>query len=48
MNTQASPKSKLWKDCVWAFLVGGVICLLGEVLRKSYAAGGMTLGDAGR
>lgn len=47
MNTQASPKSKLWKDCVWAFLVGGAICLLGEVLRKSYAAGGVTLGDAG-
>ena len=47
MNTQASPKSKLWKDCVWAFLVGGAICLLGEVLRKSYAAGGMTRGDAG-
>ena len=46
MNTQASPKSKLLKDCVWAFLVGGAICLLGQVLSNSYAAAGFTLTDA--
>lgn len=47
MSTQASPKSKLLQDCAWAFVVGGAICLLGEVLRQAYAAAGMTLSDAG-
>ncbi len=27
-------------DCLWAFGVGGGICLLGEVLRQSYLAMG--------
>lgn len=43
---KASPNSPLWKDCVWAFFVGGAICLLGEVLRKAYAYYGFTLSDA--
>ena len=31
---RASPPSPLGKDCLWAFFVGGGICLLGEVLRQ--------------
>ena len=31
-----SPPSRLGADCLWAFLVGGGICLLGEVLRCRY------------
>ncbi len=27
------PRSPLGSDCLWAFCVGGGICLLGEVLR---------------
>ena len=43
---QASPGSALGRDCAWAFGTGGSICLLGEVLRQSYAACGFTLSDA--
>ena len=38
---RASPPSPLGKDCLWAFLVGGGICLLGEVLRQWYLAKGL-------
>ena len=34
------PKSPLGTDCLWAFGVGGGICLLGEVLRQWYLAMG--------
>ena len=37
---RASPPSPLGKDCLWAFGVGGGICLLGEVLRQRYLAMG--------
>ena len=38
MVKAASPPSPLWKDCLWAFFVGGAICLLGEGLRQAYLA----------
>ena len=44
---EASPSSPAWKDGLWAFFVGGAICLLGEGLRQAYAAWGLTLTDAG-
>ena len=47
MYKAASPPSPLVKDCLWAFFVGGAICLLGEGLRTLYAAAGFTLTDAG-
>ena len=34
MTKRASPPSPVWKDCLWAFLVGGAICCLGEGLRQ--------------
>lgn len=46
LSKQARPKSKLLQDCLWAFGVGGAICLLGEILRQSYLAKGFTLTDA--
>ncbi len=46
MVKKASPPSPVLKDCLWAFFVGGAICLLGEILQTIYAALGMTLGDA--
>lgn len=36
--TAHAPKSPIVKDCVWAFLVGGSICTLGEGLNHLYAA----------
>ena len=38
---RASPPSPLGKDCLWAFGVGGSICLLGEVLRQGFLVRGM-------
>ena len=47
MVRRASPPSPVVQDCLWAFFVGGAICLLGEGLRMLYAALGFTLTDAG-
>lgn len=36
MIRRASPPSPALQDCLWAFFVGGAICLLGEGLRTLY------------
>ncbi len=36
MVRRAAPRSPVLKDCLWAFFVGGTICLLGEGLRNLY------------
>lgn len=36
MVGRTAPPSPAWKDCLWAFFVGGAICLLGEALRTFY------------
>lgn len=36
MVRHAMPHSPVLKDCLWAFLVGGGICLAGEMLRQTY------------
>ena len=46
LSRQVSPKSKLWTDCLWAFFVGGTICLIGEGLRTFYQTRGFILTDA--
>ena len=49
-NEYVSGKAKpspLWKDCVWAFCVGGLICVLGQILRNLYQGLGMAEEDAG-
>ena len=46
MVREASPRSPLLKDCIWAFCVGGSICLLGEILNTLYCRAGFTLSDA--
>ena len=40
-----SPKSPIWKDCLWAFLVGGIICTIGQAImnRLLKAAGHQVL-----
>ena len=38
---QVGPRSPLGSDCLWAFCVGGGICLLGEVLRGWYLGMGL-------
>lgn len=44
---RASPNSNLPADCLWAFCVGGAICLLGEALRQWYLSLGFAKEDAG-
>ncbi len=38
---RVGPPSPLGRDCLWAFGVGGGICLLGEVLRGWYLTMGL-------
>ena len=40
-------KSPVGKDCLLAFLVGGSICLLGQVIRNGWLAAGLPQEDAG-
>ncbi len=42
-----SPKSPIYKDCALAFLVGGLICALGQVFLNLYTAWGLDKTDAG-
>lgn len=41
-----SPNSPMWKDCIWAFVVGGLICTLGQLIMNGYLALGMVKDNA--
>lgn len=43
---ESSPKSPVVKDCIFAFLIGGGICLFGEILRQLYIYLGATQDNA--
>ncbi len=43
---ELSPKSPIWKDCLWAFIVGGLICTLGQALCNFYLWTGLEKKDA--
>ena len=38
---ELSPRSPVWKDCLWAFCVGGGICTLGQVFINWYSSLGL-------
>lgn len=42
-----SPKSPIWKDCLNAFWIGGVICALGQGILNGYQALGLDKEAAG-
>ena len=47
MVKNVSPKSKIVKDCFGAFLVGGIICTIGQALTDTYQyAVGLSIKDA--
>ena len=46
MVKKASPNSQLTKNCIWAFVVGGSICLLGEILYDFYRRAYFITSDA--
>jgi stage V sporulation protein AC len=41
-----SPKSPMWRDCLMAFFVGGLICTLGQLAINGYTALGLEKQDA--
>ncbi len=43
---QMSPKSPIWKDTLLAFLVGGGICVVGQLILNGWGALGLTRDDA--
>ena len=43
---ELSPKSPVLKDCIWAFCVGGAICVLGQVFINWYSSLGLKKQDA--
>jgi len=44
--SEMAPKSPIWKDCLWAFTVGGLICTLGQLFINAYTALGLEKTDA--
>ncbi len=46
MTKKASPNSPALKNCIWAFLVGGLICTIGQVLVELYMQTGLDLKSA--
>ena len=47
LTEEMSPKSPMWKDCVTAFVVGGLICTLGQVFINCYSKWGLDKDTAG-
>lgn len=44
---QHSPKSPIVKDVVLAFVIGGLICVLGQAIQDGWSAAGLSREDAG-
>ena len=42
-----SPPSPIWKDCIGAFAVGGLICMLGQFFINCYSGWGLDETNAG-
>lgn len=42
-----SPKSPMWRDCLNAFWIGGLICVVGQMFLNWYTAMGMEKTDVG-
>lgn len=46
MVQSLAPKSPIWKDCINAFWIGGLICTLGQLIMNGYLALDMEKLDA--
>ena len=42
-----APKSPMWRDCLNAFWIGGLICVVGQIFMNCYGACGLEKQDAG-
>lgn len=45
--SEIAPKSPIWKDCLNAFWIGGLICVLGQVFMNCYTGLNLSKDDAG-
>ena len=43
---ELSPNSPMGKDCLWAFVIGGLICVVGQALTNFYGWVGLEQQDA--
>ena len=43
---ELSPNSPMGKDCLWAFVIGGLICVVGQALTNFYGSVGLEQQDA--
>ncbi len=44
---EMSPNSPIVKDCIWAFVIGGLICTVGQLFMNLYSYLGLDETDAG-
>ena len=42
-----APKSPIWKDCLMAFAIGGLICVIGQLILNGYLALNLDKTEAG-
>ena len=42
-----APKSPMWRDCLNAFWIGGLICVVGQIFMNCYGAWGLEKQGAG-
>ena len=42
-----APKSPMWRDCLNAFWIGGLICVVSQIFTNCYGAWGLEKQDAG-
>lgn len=42
-----SPKSPMWRDCFGSFVIGGLICVLGQIFVSCYSGLGLDKDTAG-
>ena len=47
MVQDMAPKSPIWKDCIFAFVIGGLICTVGQLIQNGYGALGLDETNAG-
>lgn len=47
LAAQMAPKSPIWKDMLFAFLVGGAICTVGQLVQNGWKVLGLGKDDAG-
>ena len=45
--SEMAPRSPVGKDCLFAFVIGGLICTLGQLILEGYGKLGLSEADAG-